>query len=114
MPDHLRAVQRRVAKHVERLRRSRGLTQERLAELADISGKQLGQVERGEANATLDTLVAIARALSVDVGDLTAAFPRRRRPEPSLFLVNQGELEQLEQIVRSVRAARVTASDDSE
>jgi transcriptional regulator with XRE-family HTH domain len=114
MPDHLRAVKRRVARHVVRLRRSRGLTQERLAELADISGKHLGQVERGVANATLKTLLAIARALSVDVGELTAALPRRRRPEPSLFLVNQGELEHLEQIVRGIRSARVTASDDTE
>jgi XRE family transcriptional regulator, regulator of sulfur utilization len=112
MPDHLRAVQRRVAGHVERLRRSRGLTQERLAELADISGKHLGEVERGAANATLNTLVAIARALSVDVGELLAPGPRRRRPEPPLFLVNQGELEQLEQVVRRIRSARVTASDD--
>ena len=114
MPDDLREVQRRVARHVGRLRRSRGLTQERLAELADMSVKQLGQVERGEANATLSTLLAIARALSVDVDQLTAAFPRRRRPEPPLFLINQSELEQLEQIVRNVRAARVSAPDDPE
>jgi transcriptional regulator with XRE-family HTH domain len=111
MPEDLRAVRLRVARHVRRLRRVRGLSQEGLAELVGNTWKHIGQVERGEVNVGLDILAGIARALSVDVVDLVAPFPRRRRSEPPLFLVNRRELEQLEQTVRSIRSARVRSSD---
>jgi transcriptional regulator with XRE-family HTH domain len=112
MPEDLRAVRLRVGRHVKRLRRSRGFSQERLAELVGNTGKHIGQVERGEVNVGLDILARIASALSVDPSDLLVAHPRRRRSEPPLFLVNRRELEQLEQVVRSIRSARVRSSDN--
>ena len=54
------------------LRHSFGLTQEQLAEEADISLKHLGEIERGRGNPTLTTLEALAKALHVTVSDLTA------------------------------------------
>ena len=114
MPEEVRAVRLRVGKHVQRLRRARGFSQERLAELAGNTGKHIGQVERGEVNVGLDILTRIARALSVDPGDLFVPFPRRRRREPPLFLVNRGELDQIEQIVRGIRAARVSRPDGAD
>ena len=114
MPEDLRAVRLRVGRHVQRLRRSRGLSQERLAELVGNSGKHIGQVERGEVNVGLDILTGIARALSVDPSDLLMAFPRRRRSEPPLYLVNRRELEQLEQVARSIRAARVRSDSGAD
>ncbi|MCA1587008.1 MAG: helix-turn-helix transcriptional regulator [Acidobacteria bacterium] len=52
------------------LRELRALTQERLAELAGIAPQHLGLVERGEANATIDLLAAVATELSVEVAHL--------------------------------------------
>jgi transcriptional regulator with XRE-family HTH domain len=112
MPEDLRAVRLRVGRHVQRLRRLRGFSQERLAELVGNTGKHIGQVERGEVNVGLDILARISRALSIDLGDLFVAFPRRRRRVPPLFLVNRSELEQIEQIVQSIRSARLRTSDD--
>ena len=112
MPDQLRAVRLRVGRNVQRLRRARGLSQERFAELVGNTGKHMGQVERGEVNVGIDILSRIAAALSVDVADLFAVPPRRRRPEPPLFLVNERELLQMEQAVRSIRSARVKSSAD--
>lgn len=43
----------------------RGLTQERLAELAEVHPTYIGQVERGEKNLTLTTLHRLLRALDV-------------------------------------------------
>src|SRR5690349_4456732 len=106
----MRAVRRRVGSHVQRLRTARGFSQERLAELAGNTGKHIGQVERAEVNVGLDILTGIARALSVDPSDLLVPLPRRRRREPPLFLVNRSELEQMEQVVRSIRAARLNSS----
>jgi transcriptional regulator with XRE-family HTH domain len=46
------------------------LSQEKLAEKADLSYKYLGEVERGLVNISLDSLVRIARALGVRLRDL--------------------------------------------
>ena len=52
------------------LRNSLGMTQEQLAEGADISLKHLGEIERGRGNPTLATLEALAKALHVTLSDL--------------------------------------------
>jgi transcriptional regulator with XRE-family HTH domain len=50
------------------------LTQEKLAERADLSGKYLGEVERGMVNISVDALARLARALKITVHDLTRGF----------------------------------------
>jgi transcriptional regulator with XRE-family HTH domain len=107
MSEHLRDVRLRVGRNVQRLRRARGYSQERFAELVGNTGKHIGQVERGEVNVGLDILTRIAASLAVDVAELFSAMPRRRRAEPPLVVVNARELEQIEQAVRSIRAAQI-------
>jgi transcriptional regulator with XRE-family HTH domain len=48
------------------------MSQEKLAEKANLSYKYLGEVERGTVNISLDSLMRIARALRVHLGDLIA------------------------------------------
>jgi len=48
------------------LRRLRGLTQEELGERSDVSGKLVGQIERGAGNPTLEVIAGLAEALSVE------------------------------------------------
>ncbi|WP_354094278.1 helix-turn-helix domain-containing protein [Clostridium gasigenes] len=43
------------------------LTQEQLAEKVDISISYVGQIERGEINICLDTLITLANALRVSI-----------------------------------------------
>lgn len=46
------------------------MSQERLAEKADLHHNFVGELERGEKAATIDTLVKIAKALGVHPSDL--------------------------------------------
>jgi transcriptional regulator with XRE-family HTH domain len=66
---------------IRRLRNARGMSQEALAEAADISADYLGFIERGENVATFTVILKLARALGVDAGDLLADFtlPTLRR-----------------------------------
>jgi transcriptional regulator with XRE-family HTH domain len=53
-------------------RKTAGLSQERLAEKADLHPNYIGEVERGEKTISVDALVRIAKALKVRVAVLVA------------------------------------------
>lgn len=52
------------------MRRSRGFSQEKLAEKATIDSKFLGQLERGQRTPSLGTVHRIAHGLNTSVRDL--------------------------------------------
>ncbi|TPO05166.1 helix-turn-helix transcriptional regulator [Mesorhizobium sp. B1-1-5] len=54
-----------VGRNFARLRAAAGLTQEQVAERADISQQYISGLERGQRNPSLETLYKIAQALSV-------------------------------------------------
>lgn len=51
-------------------RKARNLSQEKLAERADVHRNYIGLIERGEQNITIESLVKIAKALKCKVMDL--------------------------------------------
>ncbi len=55
---------------IRELREGRGLSQEKLAALADLHRAYIGQIERGEKSIGLRNLEKIAKALKVSVKDL--------------------------------------------
>ena len=60
-----------LSKNVKRLREAKGLSQEKLARLADVANNTLIKMETGEnKNPTLETLKKMAKALGVSVDDL--------------------------------------------
>jgi len=60
-----------LAKNIERLRKAKGLSQEKLARLADVANNTLIKMESGENNnPTLETLKKVAKAFGVSVDDL--------------------------------------------
>jgi transcriptional regulator with XRE-family HTH domain len=66
-----RAQHRRAfGNRVRELRAQRGLSQEALAERADLHRTYVGSVERGERNISLDNIYVLAQALDVVAGDL--------------------------------------------
>jgi transcriptional regulator with XRE-family HTH domain len=63
-------IVRRFGESIRRHRLSKGLSQEALADRARVHRTYVGRVERGEANATLTTIVKLAAALDVEPTDL--------------------------------------------
>lgn len=52
------------------LRTKKGLSQQKLAELSDLSYKYLGEVERAQQNPTIQTLQKIADGLEISLNEL--------------------------------------------
>ncbi len=64
-----------LAENLRALRQQKGLSQEKLAELAGLHWTYIGSVERGERNISIDNVEALARALEINVPDLLS--PKR-------------------------------------
>jgi transcriptional regulator with XRE-family HTH domain len=60
-------IVKRIGLNITIIREQRGLTQEKLAELAGLHRAYIGQIERGEKNIGLRNLEKIAKALAVDI-----------------------------------------------
>lgn len=73
-----------IAANMRRLRDTRGLTQEALAERANLSLRGLQEIEAGRVNVRITVLAAIAEALEVPPGALLkpAKMPAVTRGRP--------------------------------
>lgn len=59
-----------VAANIRRRRKAKGLSQEKLGELAELHRTYVSQLERCKANISIDGLERIARVLGVDAAEL--------------------------------------------
>lgn len=60
-----------ISKNIRKLREQKGISQDRLSKLADISLNTIAKLELGDSqNPTIETLQKIAKALDVKVEDL--------------------------------------------
>ena len=60
-----------LANNIKKLREAKGLSQEKLARLADVANNTLIKMETGKnINPTLETLKRVAKALDVSVDNL--------------------------------------------
>lgn len=65
-----------IGQNIREIRRARGLTQQALGVELEIDRTYVGSLERGERNLTLDTVVALAERLGVDVLELLVPADR--------------------------------------
>src|SRR5262245_25451280 len=75
-------VRQSLGQRVRELRKQRGLSQERLGTGSRLSGKFIGEVERGEKPISIDSLYKVSVALAVPMGQL--ADVSRRAAVPSV------------------------------
>ena len=60
-----------IGKNIKKFRQDKGLSQDRLSKLADLSLNTVVKIELGESpNPTIETIQKIAKALDVSVDDL--------------------------------------------
>lgn len=109
-------VSERAVKHVRKnlgqrlraVRKQRGLSQERLGDRAGLSGKFVGEVERGEKSISIDSLYHIAVALQMPLRELTdvsATIPGSR-PEVERLLALVGAERSRARLVAAYGALR--------
>lgn len=70
IPKHRRLL----GEAVRAKRKEAGISQEKLAEKADLSTVFISRIERGIESPSVDNVLKIARALGVKVRDLVAEF----------------------------------------
>ena len=63
-------VEKRFGAKLAYVRKSKKLSQMKLAEIVDMNFNYIGQIERGEANVTIKTMIALADALDVELHEL--------------------------------------------
>ena len=67
MDSRLIRLKRGLAQSVKLRRRELGLSQEKLADMAEIDRTYASQIERGVANPSLEVLYRVARSLEIDL-----------------------------------------------
>lgn len=69
-------IRKILGQNIRHFRQSKGITQETLAEIVDVSGSYIGYLERGKRSPSLDLLVKIAHTLEVEPARLlTPSLP---------------------------------------
>lgn len=63
-------IAKTIGQRIRNYRTAKGWSQENLAELSDFHPTYIGQVERGEKNATIESLEKISKALNVPLSKL--------------------------------------------
>lgn len=69
-PEWVLARRRAVGDRIREIRLEHNLTQEQLGERAGIDRQAINRIEQGHASPRLDTLIRLAEALQVPLGDL--------------------------------------------
>ena len=77
------AAHRAYGDALRRVRVGRGVSQERLAQLAGLDRTYVSGIERGERNPSLANLLKLADALGVPFSEIAAAAERRRATPPA-------------------------------
>lgn len=105
-----RSMHQRIGRALKRARLARELTQEQAAELADLSLKYYGEIERGVANTTLDTLERIANVVGLDATE-TVAAPRESIAERIRVLLKDDATRMIERLQEHVEWLDIIAPE---
>jgi transcriptional regulator with XRE-family HTH domain len=87
MANVMKDISKKFGQRVRDLRKAKGLSQEALAERAELHYTYIGGVERGERNLSLKSIKKIANALDIEVRELfTPFFLEKKGKEASILI----------------------------
>jgi transcriptional regulator with XRE-family HTH domain len=64
------SIQKEIGARIRELRTKKGLSQEGFADLCDINRSHMGEIERGETNISLSTLLVVTKKLDISISYL--------------------------------------------
>jgi transcriptional regulator with XRE-family HTH domain len=76
-------VRKFLGQRLRELRKYRRLTQNQLGQLSSVSGRFIGEVERGEKSISIDNLYKLSLTLKLPLTHLTGVRPGKRGVVPS-------------------------------
>ena len=95
-------LKKEFGKRIRLLRKTRGMTQTQLAEKAGIHSSFLSSVERGIMNASLESIVAIAKALEVHPGKLFPGVELDKKHEQLIDWYEKNRNQRLEDLIEKL------------
>lgn len=102
-----REIKELIGSHIKQLRRSRGMSQEELAEKIGIGSKYLSSIERGRENPTLDTLIRLSLGLNIDIFEMVNYSQKKSANELRKTikeLTRRDDVEKLDLALRILKA----------
>ena len=96
---------RQIGKRIQRIRKQRGLTQEQLSQMVNLSTNYLSNIETGFKTPKLETLVAIMNALECDANALLSdvvtvtSLDESRQISPALAELPPREQQRIKRVV---------------
>ena len=91
-------IKQMIGIRIAELRNSKGLTQEQLAGMMEISPKYLSSIERGKENPTLNTFIKLSESLSVNFEEIFRFLQIEDTPKRKTIvssLISKADEEQL-------------------
>jgi|WetSurMetagenome_2_1015567.scaffolds.fasta_scaffold228457_2 transcriptional regulator with XRE-family HTH domain len=106
----MQTIRTEVGQRIRELRKSRGWSQEKLGELADLHPTYIGGIERGERNVALENLAQLAAAFGLSLSQLfdyqKAGKSKRDILRANIITLvrkrNEGELRLLQSIIEAM------------
>lgn len=92
--------QKKLGRRISEIRKIKDITQEELAEKANLTVSYISKIETGKKNPTIATIEKIAQALGVDIYQLFVSL------EPEL-MSNRTILEKIEELINILKERKV-------
>jgi transcriptional regulator with XRE-family HTH domain len=99
-----------LGERIRDLRKARGWSQERFADVCGVHRTYMGHLERGEKNVSFNTLVRLADALGITLPELLAEngsrSGKKKAPRPAIR-----RLDSLTRVIRELNQRRIALEE---
>ena len=99
-----------IGRRIKYLRKSKGMSQEELAEKMGINPKYLSSIERGKENPTLDTFIKLTSTLNIDISEPFSCTHEQSPKELKMIisdLVKGNDKEKLKLLAKIAKAINI-------